>query len=103
MNYKLTFEDGSEALLHSMLTDQEVERRKYAFPDQRKFPLTDRGHVLSAIRFFNYVQPKDEKKLATAILKRMRELHMDGANVGESNCFKKYYEKSSFSENQNGR
>lgn len=72
MDYKFTFEDGSEKILsHSMLTDAEVEKRKYAFPDKRKYPLPDRAHVLSAIRFFNYASPSEEETLAKAILKRM--------------------------------
>jgi hypothetical protein len=95
MEYKLTFSDGSSAFLsHSTLTQEELDERKYAFPEQRKFPLPDRGHVLSAIKFFNYVDPKDEKHLANAILKRTRELGMSEVNVGETNRFKKYYEPS---------
>lgn len=92
MEYRIFFDDGSNAVLsHSALSPEEVARRKYAFPEQRKFPLTDRAHVLSAIKFFNYVDPKDEKILARAILKRMRELGMTEVNVGETNRFAKYY------------
>lgn len=92
MEYRIFFDDGSEALLsHSALKPEEMARRRYAFPEQRKFPLTDRKHVLSAIKFFNYVDPEDEKHLAKAILKRMRELGMAEVNVGESNRFGKYY------------
>ena len=92
MQLKLTFEDGSSAFLsHSILSVEELHSRHYAFPEQRKFPLTDRKHVLSAIRFFNYVSPKDEKHLANAILKRMRELGMAEVNVGPENRFGKYY------------
>ena len=97
MEYRLTLKDGSTAFMHSALSDVEIERRRYAFPEQRKFPLTDRSHVLSAIKFFNYVKPKDEKHLADAIIKRMRELGMSEVNVGESNRFKAYYENSSLS------
>jgi len=92
--YKFTFKDGSEAILsHSMLTKEEIDKRHYAFPEKRKFPLNDRSHVLSAIRFFNYVSPKDEKQLANAILKRMRELGITDVNVGKANRFSKYYTK----------
>jgi hypothetical protein len=91
MEYVLHFKDGSNALLHSSLSKEEVDRRHYAFPKERKFPLTDRAHVLSAIKFFNYVPAKDEEILARAILKRMRELGMSDVNVGETNRFKKYY------------
>lgn len=94
MEYKVTFEDGSAALLHSTLPPEEVKRRRYAFPDKRKFPLPDRAHVLSAIRFFNYVSPRDEQQLANAIFKRMRELGMSDVNVGEDNRFRKYYKNT---------
>lgn len=95
MEYRIFFDDGSNAVLsHSALSPEEVARRRYAFPEQRKFPLTDRAHVLSAIKFFNYVDPKDEAHLARAILKRMRELGMTEVNVGEANRFRRYYEKA---------
>lgn len=91
MDYKFTFQDGSEAFMHTGLSKEELAKRKYVFPEQRKFPLPDRQHVLSAIKFFNYVDPGDEQRLANAILKRMRELGMADVNVGEANRFKKYY------------
>ena len=91
MEYLVHFEDGSEGLLHAMLSDAELAERHYAFPEKRKFPLPDRSHVLSAIKFFNYVDPKDEKILAKAILKRMKELGILEVNVGENNRFGKYY------------
>lgn len=78
-------------IIHTTLDPGEVERRHYAFPEQRKFPLPDRPHVLSAIKFFNYVDPKDERHLANAILKRMRELGITTVYVGDNNRFGKYY------------
>ena len=93
MPYKLTFEDGSDGYLaQTELDPKEVERRRYAFPEERKFPLTDASKVMSAIKFFNYVDPKDERHLAEAILKRMEELGISEVNVGPTNRFKKYYE-----------
>ena len=47
--------------------------------------------MLSAIKFFNYVEPAKEEVLARAILKRMRELGMSEVNVGKANRFSKYY------------
>lgn len=94
MEYLVTFKDGSEGYLsHSMLSQKELEKRHYALPELRKFPLPDRSHVLSAIRFFNHVDPKNEQRLANAILKRMRELGMTDVNVGDGNRFRKYYDK----------
>lgn len=78
-------------IVHSALSDAEIEKRKYAFPEERKFPLPDRKHVLSAIKFFNYIEPEKEETLARAILKRIKEYGMTNINVGENNRFKKYY------------
>lgn len=77
------------------LDEEELKKRKYAFPEERKFPMPDAAHVKSAIRFFNYVDPKDEEKLANAILERMKEYDMsfDDFGVGDENRFKKYIPK----------
>lgn len=93
MDMVFTFEDGSTAMSHARLSEEELERRHYAFPEQRRYPLPDRSHVLSAIRFFNYIEPRNERKLADAILKRMRELGITDVNVGKTNRFGKYYSK----------
>jgi len=98
MDYVIMYENGENAILHSGLSTEELKRRRYALPEQRKFPLPDREHVLSAIRFFNYVAPKDERRLANAIISRMRELGMFEVNVGENNRFGKYYKGSHLSE-----
>lgn len=65
----------------------------YGLPQQKKYPLPDRKHVLSAIRFFNYVSPKDEKQLAEAILEKIKEYGMKDVGVGPDNRFLKYYKK----------
>lgn len=68
------------------------EGMKYGVPQLNKFPLPDAKHVKSAIKFFNYVPPKYEKQLASAIIRRMKEygLSFDDFTVGEENRFKKY-------------
>lgn len=70
----------------------EEDEHKYAIPEQKKFPLPDADHVRSAIKFFNYIDPKHEKQLARAIIRRMREygLTFDDFTVGDTNRFKKY-------------
>lgn len=77
------------------LSDEELKKRKYAFPEERKFPMPDAKHVKSAIRFFNYVDPKDEETLANYILARMKEygMKLEDLNVGDENRFKKYLQK----------
>ena len=64
----------------------------YGVPEQKKFPLPDADHVKSAIRFFNYVEPKYEKQLANEILKRAKIYGVDltKMNIGDNNRFKGY-------------
>lgn len=68
------------------------EDRKYGIPELKKYPMTDKQHVISAIKFFNYVEPEYEKQLAKAILARIKEYGMsfDDFGVGEDNRFIKY-------------
>ena len=72
------------------------DKHKYGVPEQKKFPMPDADHVRSAIRFFNYVEPRYEKELASAILRRMKEygLSFDDFTVGEENRFSKYVPES---------
>lgn len=69
-----------------------IEDQKYGLPEQKKYPMPDKQHVISAIKFFNYVEPKYEKQLAKAILARIEEYGMsfDDIGVGEDNRFSKY-------------
>lgn len=64
---------------------------KYGLPKLKKYPMPDASHVRSAIKFFNYVSPENEKELARAILKRMEEYGVDDIEVGPDNRFSKYY------------
>lgn len=70
--------------------------KKYGIPELKKYPMPDTKHVRSAIKFFNYVEPKYEKELANAILNRMQEYGMsfDNFTVGEENRFSKYMPKN---------
>ena len=72
-----------------------IDNKKYGVPEQKKFPMPDAAHVRSAIRFFNYVEPRYEKQLAKAIIARMQEygLTFDDFTVGEENRFSKYIPK----------
>ena len=80
--------EATDYLVHESM----AEDPKYGLPEQKKYPMPDEKHVLSAIRFFNYVNPKDEEKLAKAILARIEEYGMDfdDFGVGEENRFRKY-------------
>lgn len=86
--------DWRSYLAHS---EEQEDTHKYGIPEQKKFPMPDARHVKSAIRFFNYVDPKYEKELARAILRRMKEygLTFDDFTVGDENRFKKYIPQAS--------
>ena len=66
--------------------------KNFGVPEQKKFPLPDADHVRSAIKFFNYVEPKYEKELAKAILEKAEEFGVDLSemNISENNRFSKY-------------
>lgn len=76
-------------LEHSDEEDEDL----YGVPELKKFPMPDKKHVKSAIRFFNYVDPKYEKELAEAIIEKAEECGLvfnEDITVGEDNRFKKY-------------
>ena len=72
--------------------NSDYDKNKYGLPELKKYPMPDREHVKSAIRFFNYVDPQHEKELADAIIRRIKEYHMTDISVGPDNRFGKYYQ-----------
>lgn len=68
----------------------EYDADVYGIPREKKYPMPDEKHVKSAIKFFNYVDAKHEKELATNIIKKIKKFKMN-VNVGKSNRFYKYY------------
>ena len=86
--YRRIFKD--EPIKHS---EPEDDEDLYGVPELKKFPMPDKKHVKSAIRFFNYVDPKYEKELAEAILEKADEFGLDlesDISVGDENRFGKY-------------
>lgn len=74
-------------------SDTEDDEDLYGIPEVKKYPMPDKKHVKSAIRFFNYVDPKYEKELAEAIIEKAEEFGLDlkkDITVGDDNMFKKY-------------
>ena len=92
MSYRYFNQDYDTFLAHAEITKEDM---KYGLPEKNAYPMPDRKHVMSAIKFFNYVSPKDEEALAKAILARMDEYGISEVNVGPDNRFGKYYEKTS--------
>lgn len=92
---KLVIKMIDKSLYHDAIKDK---MQKYGLPDQKKYPMPDKKHVISAIKFFNYVDPAHEKELAKNILKRVKEYGMsfDDFGVGEDNRFSKYLPKEAY-------
>ena len=87
-------ENGLEVTVEH--SEPEDDEDLYGVPELKKFPMPDKKHVKSAIRFFNYVDPKYEKELAEAILEKAEEFGLvfdEDITVGEDNRFKKYLKK----------
>lgn len=68
----------------------ELDDSEFGLPELRKYPMPDKDHVLSAIRFFNYVSPENEKELARNIKKKMKQYNISPDRVGDKNRLKKY-------------
>lgn len=68
-----------------------MKDKEYGVPSQKKFPLDTKEHVLSAIRFFNYVDPVYEKELASAIISKIKEYDISNLTPSAANRFYKYY------------
>lgn len=83
-------EEAMTASTRNSLADDE-----FGIPKYRRYPLNDEEHILLAIRFFNHIEPKFEKELATNIIKKVKEHDMVGkVHVGNKNRFKPYWDKS---------
>ena len=67
------------------------ERTCFGLPSKGKYPMPDAGHVLQAIRMFNYCSQEDEEELAANINKYIKAYNMKDIHVGEKNRFAKYY------------
>lgn len=72
---------------------------EFGVPEQKKYPLFDRKHVISAIKLFGHVEPKYESHLAHAIIKRMKKYNISFDIVGEDNKLYKYLPKTVINEN----
>lgn len=91
----LTTQEIESQVKHSDISEDDEDL--YGVPELKKFPMPDKKHVKSAIRFFNYVDPKYEKELAEAILKKAEEFGLNlesDISVGDENKFKKYLKEN---------
>lgn len=65
--------------------------KEFGIPEQKKFPLDTRAHVISAIRFFNYADPQYRKELASRIIRKIHEYNIMNLTPSDQNDFYKYY------------
>lgn len=96
---------GDSSALEFIIEDAEsngeicLESKRSELPDsafgissERKFPLDTADHVLSAIKFFNYAKPSEEKELASKIIKAIKKFNIeDDVSFTDKNRFSKYY------------
>jgi hypothetical protein len=81
-----------ELYVLSETSRKDLPDSEFGIPKLRKYPLDTEAHVLSAIKFFNYVEPKYEKLLAKNIIRKIHEYKIeDKVNPGEKNRFSKYW------------
>ena len=68
------------------------EDKEFGIPEQKKFPLDSRKHVISAIKFFNYADPRYRKELASKIIRKIKEYGLENSlTPNDNNKFYKYY------------
>lgn len=84
-----TFNEALSAEERKNLKDSD-----FGLPAKKKYPMPDSKHVLSAIRFFNYVDREDEKLLANNIKKKAKEYNMKDIRVGGKNRLRSYLDSS---------
>ena len=89
MAYFKSFTSFTEAKLHAKERNQ-LPDSEFGLPSQRRYPLHDRAHILSAVRLFNKVSPENEEELARNIIRKMEEYNIPKESVGPDNRLRKY-------------
>ena len=78
-----------ESTLSSSERDDLVDS-EFGIPNKRKYPLTDKTHVLKAVQFFKFADMSDRPELAKRIINKAKEFNMDYSNW---NSIKEYLPK----------
>lgn len=71
----------------------ELPDNVFGIPEERKYPMPDKRHTLSAIKLFGHVEPKYEEELAKNIIKNMKKYNIPESTVGKDNKLRKYIDK----------
>lgn len=78
-----------ESTLSSTERD-DLNDSEFGIPNKRKYPLTDKTHVLKAVQFFKFADASDRPELAKRIINKAKEFNMDYSNW---NSIKEYLPK----------
>lgn len=76
----------------------ELPDNVFGIPQERKYPMPDKRHTLSAIKLFGHVEPKYEEELAKNIIKNMKKYNIPESAVGKDNKLRNYIDKKSTNE-----
>lgn len=71
----------------------ELPDEVFGIPEERKYPMPDKRHTLSAIKLFGHVEPKYEEELAKNIIKNIKKYNIPESAVGKDNKLRKYIDK----------
>jgi calcineurin-like phosphoesterase family protein len=79
----------------------EIPDNEFGIPQERKYPLDTEAHVRSAVKMFNYVDPKYEEQLAKNVIKKMKQFGVNDMKIGPQNRLSKYINKKESAKNIN--
>lgn len=89
--------DNKLKVRHESFDRANLPDSEFGIPSERKYPIHDKKHVISAIKMFNYVDAKDEKLLADNIIKKINKFGMTDLDkyilISNKNRFSKYWKK----------
>ena len=79
-------------LLESLSTKErnKIPLEKFGIPEERKYPLDTKKHVISAVRLFGHCEPKYQKELADNIFKAMDKYHISKDMIGKKSKLYRY-------------
>ena len=105
-NISFEFDNISQELIDEMVIYGLTESRlpkdgsdpEFGIPEEEKYPLFNKAHVISAIKLFGHVEDKYEAQLAHAIISKMKKYNISFDMVGEDNRLYKYLSKSELNE-----
>ena len=68
----------------------EIPTDQFGIPEERKYPLDTKKHVISAIKLFGHCDTKYRKELAGRILRAMERYDIPRSYIGETNTMRNY-------------